>query len=149
MNVTKQLQTKISIDDNHDNIQILRKMGLRGLLKVLTKIWLGQDLAKDKKYSQLQAFDALKLQDKVKAFDTMTPEDKLEVLDELFVFYEQLKRDNLDYFYDYELLEFYEQLKNVNSEDFSVEDEEKAIRLFRESIFKFQFSHINSYSYVL
>merc|ERR1712004_307444 len=132
---------KISIDDN---IQILRKMGL---LKVLTKIWLGQDLAKDKKYSQLRAFD--ELQDKVKAFDAMTPEDKLEVLDELLVFYDQLRQDNLDYFYDYELLVFYEQLKNVNSEDFSEEDEEKAIRLFRESIFKFQFSHINSYSYVL
>ena len=120
-----------------------------GLLKVLKKIWLGQDLAKDKKYSQLRVFDALKLQDKVKAFDALTPEDKLEVLDELLVFYEQLRRDNLDYFYDYELLEFYEQLKNVNSEDFSVEDEEKAIRLLKESIFKFQFSHINSYSYVL
>ena len=120
-----------------------------GLLKVLKKIWLGQDLTKVKKYSQLQAFDSMKLQEKVKAFDAMTPEDKLEVLDELLVFYEQLRRDNLDYFYDYELLEFYEQLKNVNSEDFSVEDEEKAIRLLRESIFKFQFSHINSYSYVL
>merc|ERR1712062_214623 len=82
--------------------QILRKMGL---LKVLTKIWLGQDLAKDKKYSQLQAFDALKLQDKVKKFDAMTPEEKLEVLDELLVFYDQLRQDNLDYFYDYELLE--------------------------------------------
>merc|ERR1712029_640667 len=87
---------KISIDDN---IQILRKMGL---LKVLTKIWLGQDLEKDKKYSQLRAFDALKLQDKVKAFDTMRPEDKLEVLDELLVFYDQLRQDNLAYFYDYE-----------------------------------------------
>merc|ERR1712062_932240 len=130
----------------NDNIQKLRKMGL---LKVLTQKWLGQDLAKDKKYSQLQAFDALKLQDKVKAFDALTPEDKLEVLDELLVFYDQLRRDNLDYFFDYKLLEFYEQLKNVNSEDFSVEDEEKAIRLLRESIFKFQFSHINSYSYVL
>ena len=120
-----------------------------GLLKVLKKVWLGQDLAKDKKYSQLQAFDALKLQEKVKAFDAMTPEDKLEVLDELLVFYDQLRGDNLDYFYDYELLVFYEQLKKVNSNCFSVEDEEKAIRLLRESIFKFQFSHINSYSYVL
>ena len=98
-----------------------------GLLKVFTKIWLGQDLTKVKKSSQLQAFDSMKLQEKVKAFDAMTPEDKLEVLDELLVFYEQLRRDNLDYFYDYELLEFYEQLKNVNSEDFSLEDEEKAI----------------------
>ena len=95
MNVTKQLQTKISIDDNHDNIQILRKMGL---LKVLTKIWLGQDLTKVKKSSQLQAFDSMKLQDKVKAFDAMTPEDKLKVLDELLVFYEQLKMVNLDYY---------------------------------------------------
>ena len=84
--------SKISIDDN---VQILRKMGL---LKVLTKIWLGQDLAKDKKYSQLRVFDALKLQDKVKAFDAMTPEDKLKVLDELLVFYEQLKMVNLDYY---------------------------------------------------
>merc|ERR1712062_372345 len=135
--------SKISIDNN---IQKLRKMGL---LKVLTKLWLGQDLAKDKKYSQLQAFDELKLQDKVKKFDAMTPEDKLKVLDELLVFYEHLRRDNLDYFYDYELLVFYEQLKKVNSEDFSLEDEEKAIRLLRESIFKFQFFHINNYSHVL
>merc|ERR1712062_750587 len=138
-----QLHKGFPIDDN---IQKLRKMGL---LKVFTKIWFGQDLTKVKKYSQLRAFDALKLQDKVKAFDAMTRQDKLEVLDELLVFYEQLRRDNLDCFYDYELLEFYEQLKNVNSEDFSVEDEEKAIRLLRESIFKFQFSHFNSYSYVL
>merc|ERR1712062_487278 len=71
--------SKISIDDN---IQILRKMGL---LKVLTKIWLGQDLAKDRKSSRLQAFDS------------MTPEDKLKVCDELLVFYEQLRKVNLDY----------------------------------------------------
>ena len=115
-----------------------------GLLNVLKKIWSGQDCQ-----DLMKVENALKLHDKVKAFDAMTPEDKLEVLDELLVFYEQLRRDNLDYFYDYELLEFYEQLKNVNSEDFSVEDEEKAIRLLRESIFKFQFSHINSYSIVL
>merc|ERR1712062_167327 len=103
---------QISIDDN---IQILRKMGL---LKVLTKLWLGQDLAKDKKYSQLQAFDALKLQDKVKKFDAMTPEDKLEVLDELLVFYDQLRRDNLDYFYDYELLEFSSNSKTLTQKTF-------------------------------
>merc|ERR1712062_831439 len=87
--------SKISIDDNG---QKLRKMGL---LKVLTKIWLGQDLAKeakDKNSSQLRAFDAMKLQDKVKAFDVMTPEDKLKVLDELLVFYEQLKMVNLDFY---------------------------------------------------
>merc|ERR1712062_381440 len=83
--------SKISIDDN---IQILRKMGL---LKVLTKIWLGQDLAKDKKYSQLRAFHSMKLQDKVKIYDAMTPEDKLKVCDELLVFYEQLRKVNLDY----------------------------------------------------
>merc|ERR1712062_1864 len=90
-NVTWELHKRFPIDDN---IQKLRTMGL---LKVLTKIWLGQDLAKVKKSSQLQAFDAMKLQDKVKAFDVMTPEDKLEVLDELLVFYEQLRKVNLDY----------------------------------------------------
>ena len=111
MNVTKQLQTKISIDDNHDNIQILRKMGL---LKVLTKIWLGQDLAKDKNSSQLRAFDAMKFQDKVKAFDSMTPEDKLKVCDELLVFYEQLRKVNLDYL--------------------SLEYEENEVRFQKESI---------------
>ena len=100
-----------------------------GLLKVLKKVWLGQDLTKVKKSSQLQAFDSMKFQDKVKAFDAMTPEDKLKVCDELLVFYEQLKK--------------------VNSEDFSLEDEEKAIRLLRESIFKFQFFHLNNYSHVL
>merc|ERR1712062_400539 len=84
--------SKISIDDNG---QKLRKMGL---LKVFTKIWLGQDLAKDKKYSQLRAFDSMKLQDKAKVFDAMTPEDKLKVLDELLVFYEQLRMVNLDYY---------------------------------------------------
>ena len=68
-----------------------------GILKVFTKIWLGQDLTKVKKSSQLQAFDSMKLQDKVKAFDAMTPEDKLKVLDELLVFYEQLRKVNLDY----------------------------------------------------
>ena len=111
MNVTKQLQTNISIDDNHDNIQILRKMGL---LKVLTKIWLGQDLTKFKKSSQLQAFDTMKLQDKVKAFDAMTPEDKLKVCDELLVFYEQLRKVNLDYL--------------------SLEYEENEVRFQKESI---------------
>merc|ERR1712062_447162 len=84
--------SKISIDDNG---QKLRKMGL---LKVLTKIWLGQDLTKVKKSSQLRAFDSMKIQDKVKAFDAMTPEDKLKLLDELLVFYEQLKMVNLDYY---------------------------------------------------
>merc|ERR1712062_558206 len=84
--------SKISMDDNG---QKLRKMGL---LKVFTKIWLGQDLTKVKKSSQLQAFDSMKLQDKVKAFDAMTPEDKLKVLDELLVFYEQLRMVNLDYY---------------------------------------------------
>merc|ERR1712062_679094 len=84
--------SKISIDDNS---QKLRKMGL---LKVFTKIWLGQDMAKDKKYPRLQTFDSMKFQDKVKAFDTMTPEDKLKVCDELLVFYEQLKMVNLDYY---------------------------------------------------
>merc|ERR1712062_369366 len=89
--------SKISIDDNG---QKLRKMGL---LKVLTKIWLGQDLTKVKKSSQLRAFDSLKLQDKVKIFDAMTPEDKLKVCDELLVFYEQLRKVNLDYlFLEYE-----------------------------------------------
>merc|ERR1712062_467617 len=65
----------------HPSIQKLRKMGL---LKVLTKNWLalGQDSAKDKKSSQLQAFDALTAEEKAKAFDELTPEDKLEVLDE-------------------------------------------------------------------
>merc|ERR1712062_876498 len=77
-----------------DNIQNLRTMGL---LKVLKKIWLGQDLTKVKKSSQLQAFDSMKFQDKVKAFDAMTPEDKLKVCDELLVFYEQLRKVNLDY----------------------------------------------------
>merc|ERR1712062_537171 len=84
--------SKISIDDNG---QKLRTMGL---LKVLTKIWLSKDLAKVKKSSQLQSFDSMKLQDKVKAFDAMTPEEKLEVLDELLVFYEQLRKVNLDYY---------------------------------------------------
>ena len=115
-----------------------------GLLKVLKKIWSGQDCQ-----DLMKVENALKLHDKVKAFDAMTPEDKLEVLDELLVFYDQLRQDNLDYFYDYELLVFYEQLKKVNSEDFSLEDEEKAIRLLRESIFKFQFFHLNNYSHVL
>merc|ERR1712062_13579 len=142
-NVTWELHKGFPIDDN---IQILRTMGL---LKVLTKISLGQDLTKVKKSSQLQAFDSMKLQDKAKAFDALTPEDKLKVCDELLVFYDQLRGDNLDYFYDYELLVFYEQLKKVNSNCFSVEDEEKAIRLFRESIFKFQFFHLNNYSHVL
>ena len=117
MNVTKELQTKISIDDNHVNIQILRKMGL---LKVLTKIWLGQDLAKDKKYSQLQAFDSMKLQDKVKAFDALTPEDKLEVLNEQLLISERFAEVNLNYF----------SLK-----------EEKEVRLLKESII--QSMHIN------
>merc|ERR1712062_310419 len=83
--------SNISIDDN---IQKLRTMGM---LKVFTKIWLGQDVAKDKKYSRLQAFDSMKFQDKVKAFDAMTPENKLKVCDELLVFYEQLRKVNLDY----------------------------------------------------
>merc|ERR1712062_249638 len=103
--------SKISIDDNG---QKLRKMGL---LKVLTKIWLGQDLAKeakDKNSSQLRAFDAMKFQDKVKAFDVMTPEDKLKVCDELLVFYEQLRKVNLDYL--------------------SLEYEENEVRLQKESI---------------
>merc|ERR1712062_902187 len=91
-NVTWELHKGFPIDDD---IQNLRTMGL---LKVLTKIWLGQDLTKFKKSSQLQAFDTMKLQDKVKAFDAMTPEDKLKVLDELLVFYEQLKMVNLDYY---------------------------------------------------
>ena len=69
-----------------------------GLLKVLTKKCLGQDSARVKKSSQLQAFDSMKFQDKVKAFDAMTPEDKLKVLDELLVFYEQLRKVNLDYY---------------------------------------------------
>merc|ERR1712141_110127 len=100
--------SKISIDDNG---QKLRKMGF---LKVLTKIWLGQDIAKDKKYSRLQAFDSMKLQDKVKAFDAMTPEDKLKVCDELLVFYEQLRKVNLDYL--------------------SLEYEENEVRFQKESI---------------
>ena len=91
-NVTKQLHKGFPIDDN------IQKLQTMGLLKVLTKIWLGQDLTKVKKSSQLQAFDSMKLQDKVKAFDAMTPEDKLKVLDELLVFYEQLKMVNLDYY---------------------------------------------------
>ena len=77
-----------------------------GLLKVLKKIWLGQDLTK--------VNDALKLQEKVKAFDAMTPEDKLEVLDELLVFYEQLRKVNLDYL--------------------SLEYEENEVRFQKESI---------------
>merc|ERR1739845_23957 len=91
-NVTKQLHKGFPIDDN------IQKLQTMGLLKVLTKIWLGQDLAKDKKYFQLRAFNALKVQDKVKAFDAMTPEDKLKVLDELLVFYEQLRMVNLDFY---------------------------------------------------
>merc|ERR1712062_963028 len=107
-NVTWELHKGFTIDDN---IQNLRTMGL---LKVLTKIWLGQDLTKVKKSSQLQAFDSMKFQDKVKAFDAVTPEDKLKVLDELLVFYEQLRRDNLDYL--------------------SLEYEENEVRFQKESI---------------
>merc|ERR1712062_94911 len=107
--------SKISI---HENIQILRKMGL---LKVLTKVWLSQDLTKVKKFSQLQAFDSMKFQDKVKAFDAMTPEDKLKVCDELLVFYEQLRKVNLDYL--------------------SLEYEENEVRFQKESII--QSIHIN------
>merc|ERR1712062_876183 len=91
-NVTWELHKRFPIDDN------IQKLQTMGLLKVFTKIWLGQDLTKVKKYSQLRAFDAKKFQDKVKAFDAMTPEDKLKVLDELLVFYDQLKMVNLDYY---------------------------------------------------
>ena len=64
-----------------------------GFLKVLKKIWSGQDCQ-----DLMKVENALKLHDKVKAFDAMTPEDKLKVLDELLVFYEQLKMVNLDYY---------------------------------------------------
>ena len=84
--------SKISIDDNG---QKLRKMGL---LKVLTKIWLGQDLTKVKKSSQLQAFNALTAEEKAKAFDELTPEDKLEVLDEQLRILERCAKVNFDYF---------------------------------------------------
>jgi len=68
----------------------------------------------------------LKLQDKVKAFDAMTPEDKLKVCDELLVFYEQLRKVNLDYL--------------------SLEYEENEVRFQKESIQKesiIQSIHIN------
>merc|ERR1712062_83394 len=107
-NVTWELHKGFPIDDN------IQKLQTMGLLKVLTKIWLGQDLTKVKKYSQLQAFDSMKFQDKVKAFDAMTPEDKLKVLDELLVFYEQLRMVNLDYY--------------------SLEYEENEVRFQKESI---------------
>merc|ERR1712062_242643 len=101
------------------SIQKLRKMGL---LKVLTKKWLalGQDSAIVKKSSQLQAFDALTSEEKAKAFDKLTPEDKLEVLDEQLRISERCARVNFDYF---------------------TREEEKAVRLLKESII--QSMHIN------
>merc|ERR1712062_958502 len=91
-NVTWELHKGFPIDDN------IQKLQTMGLLKVFTKIWLGQDLTKVKKSYKLQAFDSMKLQDKAKAFDALTPEDKLKVLDELLVFYDQLRKVNLDYY---------------------------------------------------
>ena len=102
--------SKISIDNN---IQILWKMGL---LKVLKKIWSGQDCQ-----DLMKVENALKLHDKVKAFDALTPEDKLKVCDELLVFYEQLRKVNLDYL--------------------SLEYEENEVRFQKESII--QSIHIN------
>ena len=86
-----------------------------GFLKVLKKIWSGQDCQ-----DLMKVENALKLHDKVKAFDAMTPEDKLEVLNEQLLISERFAEVNLNYF----------SLK-----------EEKEVRLLKESII--QSIHIN------
>merc|ERR1711983_463970 len=94
-----------------------------GLLKDLKKLWLGQDLAKNKKSSQLQAFDALTPEEKAKAFDELTPEDKLEVLNEQLRISERCAKVNFDYF---------------------TREEEKAVRHLKESIIQsIHINHIN------